>query len=124
MVRAMLSPRMTSLSLAILGGSAPRPLAIEAMSHPNGGSGPTFYPEHSFDAAHNFVGKQGVSFRSAAGDQITAKQSWTADRHTPTIVFTGKTRLGSACVACWGYRRSCKGSRIGQYAEVLDQIIR
>jgi hypothetical protein len=100
------------------------------MSHPYGGSGPEFYPTHSFDAARNFVGKQGVSFRSTAGKSITAVQSWTDDRQTPTIVFMGKNvfmrkkRLGSTCVACWGYRRSCKGSRIGQYAAVLDQIVR
>jgi hypothetical protein len=56
------------------------------MSHPNGGSGPVFYPKHNFDAVRNFVGNQGVSFRSTAGEKITAKQSWTADRHTPTIV--------------------------------------
>jgi len=94
------------------------------MSHPNGGLGHAFYPEHSFDEARNFIGTQGIGFRSTDGEKITATQSWTSDRQTPTIVFTGKTRLGSTCVACWGHWRSCKGSRIGRYGEVLDQIVR
>ena len=37
-------------------------------------------------------------------------------------VFIGeKNRHGSAYKVCWGYRIDCSSSRIGQYAEALDQ---
>jgi hypothetical protein len=60
---------------------------------------------------------------STTGQIITATQGWTKDGQTPTIVFKGEINHGSVCEACWGYRISCSGSRIGQYAEALDQII-
>ena len=91
--------------------------------HPNRGSGPTFRTKHSFEAARCFVGEQGVRFRSTTDEPVTATQAWTKDGHTPTIAFTSVTREGSACLACWGYRRSCSGSRIGEFAEALDQIM-
>jgi hypothetical protein len=93
------------------------------VSHPNRGSGPTFLPKHSFDSARAFVGMHGIRFRSTTGDKVTAIQGWTKDGHTPTIAFQGAAGEGSVCLACWGYRRSCNGSVIGEFAEALDRMI-
>jgi hypothetical protein len=70
------------------------------------------------------VGTLGVRFRSSTGEKVTATQGWTKDGYTATIIFGGATPHGSACVACWGYRRSCSGSRIGEFAKALDRIVR
>ena len=105
------------------GGTSPTVAASTAVAHPNRGSGPTFRTKHAFDMAYAFVGPRGITFQSTPGERITARQGWTKDGQTPTIVFHGKTRHGSVCVACWGYRISCSGSRIGQCAEALDRII-
>jgi hypothetical protein len=91
--------------------------------HPNRGSGPTFRTKHSFDAARAFVGAAGVRFRSTTSERVTATQAWTRDGYTPTIAFQAATGHGSACVACWGYHRSCSGAGIGEFAEALDRII-
>jgi hypothetical protein len=95
-----------------------------SVPHPNGGLGSTFRTRNAFDKSRTFVCPHGVEFRSTTGEKITATQGWTRDGQTPTIVFRGKTRHGSACIACWGYRLSCNGSRIGQCAEPLDEIVR
>jgi hypothetical protein len=94
------------------------------MAHPNGGKGNRFSPKHSFAQASAFVGTKGVTFRSTTGEQIYAQRGMARDGVTPTIVFNGeRTRHGSVCRACWGFRVDCNQSRIGQCAEALDAII-
>jgi len=94
------------------------------MAHPNGGSGHTFATRNTFAKAHAFVGTKGVRFHSTTGDKIIAKQGFARDGVTATIVFLGeRTRHGSACEACWGFRKDCNGSRIGQCAEALDSVV-
>ena len=94
------------------------------MAHPNGGSGGKFNAKHSFLEAYGFVGPQGVKFASTTGEQITATQALARKKTTPVIVFQGeRSRHGSACKACWGFRIDCNRSRIGQCAEALDSLI-
>jgi hypothetical protein len=94
------------------------------MPHPNGGSGPTFTPKHTFHQAHAYVGAKGVTFRSTTGERITASSRLAKDQSTPTIVFMGeRNRHGSVCASCWGFRTDCNGSWIGQCADALDAII-
>ena len=94
------------------------------MAHPSGGSGGEFNAIHSFSDAYSFVGSRGVTFSSTTGERITATQSLTRDRTTPTIVFQGeRSRHGSVCGACWGFRVDCNRSWVGQCAEALDRII-
>jgi hypothetical protein len=94
------------------------------MAHPDGGRGNGFYPKHSFDQAYAFVGTKGVEFRSTTGELIHARQGATRDGATPTNVFEGeRSTHGSACIACWGFRVACSGSRIDQCAEALDGVI-
>lgn len=59
-------------------------------------------------------------FFSTTQKQVTARQGATRDRITSTIVFEGH---GSVCNACWGFRLSCSGTRIGHCAEALDKVI-
>lgn len=94
------------------------------MAHPNGGSGNTFSTNNSFVQAFRYVGPHGVSFKSTTGEQISARHGKTRDGNTDTIVFMGeRSKHGSVCEACWGYRIDCNGSRIGQCAEALDGVI-
>ena len=94
------------------------------MAHPNGGSGSKFDAMHSFSEGYTFVGPRGVTFSSTTGEQITARQGFTRDKTTTTIVFQGqRNRHGSVCKACWGFRIDCNQSRVGQCAEALDGVI-
>jgi len=91
------------------------------MSHPNGGKGNQFVTRHTFDQAYAHVGSRGIIFKSTTGEQISANQGVAQDKVTKTIVFIGqKSRHGSVCSTCWGYRSDCNQSRIGQCSEALD----
>jgi hypothetical protein len=95
------------------------------MAHPEGGSGGTFEPKNPFTKVYDFVGMRGVTFPSTTGEQIEAAQGMARDKRTKTIVFRGeRTKHGSACSACWGFRTDCNQSWVGQCAEALDKIIR
>jgi len=94
------------------------------MAHPHGGDGNTFATKNSFAQAFSYVGPHGVSFKSTTGEQILASHGQTRDGNTDTIVFMGeRSRHRSTCEACWVYRIDCNGSRIGQCAEALDDVI-
>ena len=93
------------------------------MPHPDGGSGNTFPTRKTFDIAYARVGVGGVAFNSTTGEHITAEQSMAKDGITRTITFHGASgRIGNVCEACWGYRQSCSGTRIGQCSEALDAL--
>jgi len=98
------------------------------MAHPNGGHGNTFLTKHTFEQAYNYVGKKGASFNSTKNKGITATQGYAEDNKTKTIVFKGETdkksKHGNVCKACWGYRKSCCKSWIGQCAESLDKAFK
>jgi hypothetical protein len=95
------------------------------MAHPNGGQGAWFNPQHSFEEAYAFVGSSGVGFLSTTNEHIQARRGLARDRVTPTIAFQGeRTRQGSACKSCWGFRVNCNQTRIGQCAEALDSAIK
>lgn len=94
------------------------------MAHPNGGGGNIFPTNRSFIDAYKYVGLNGAIFKSTTGETIRAKQGTARDGITKTIVFYGeRNRHGSVCESCWGYRKDCNGSRIGQCAEALDKVI-
>jgi hypothetical protein len=92
------------------------------MAHPKGGIGNTFPTKHNFDQAYAHVGPRGTTFTSTTGERIFAKQGIAQDKVTKTIVYMGeRTRHGSACESCWGYRVDCNQARIGQCSEALDR---
>ena len=94
------------------------------MPHPQGGQGNMFQTQHTFDEAYAFVGVNGVEFESTTGEQMRAEQGIAQDGITPTIVLNGERHIhGRVCHACWGYRQSCTGERIGQGVEPLDDIV-
>jgi hypothetical protein len=75
-------------------------------------------------ATSSIMGAIKESSKEKAGEQILARHGKTRDGNTDTIVFIGeRSRHGSVCEACWGYRIDCNGSRIGQCAEALDNLI-
>lgn len=93
------------------------------MPHPNGGKGNTFRTTKTFADAYALVGAPGISFSSTTGETINATQSLAQDGVTLTIEFHGiNNRHGNVCEACWGFRESCTGSRIGQCTDALDLL--
>ena len=97
----------------------------EGMAHPSGGSGGQFKTAHTFAQAYIYVGTHGIRLRSTTGGKIIVTRGTTRDGEVDTLVFNGDNgiRHGSACAACWGYRKDCSGSRIGHCAEPLDENI-
>lgn len=95
------------------------------MPHPNGGRGNDFHTKHSFKDAFSYVQNspnQRHQFLSTTNETITASLGMTRDGIHNTIVFHGENggRVGNVCNACWGYRKNCSGTRIGQCVEGLD----
>jgi hypothetical protein len=94
------------------------------MAHPDGGQGNYFHPNHTFDQVVAYVGEVEVPFISTTGEKIIAIRGIAQDGITPTIVFKEeKSKHGNVCQQCWGYRRNCNGTRIGQCNEALDRQI-
>ena len=95
------------------------------MAHPEGGQGNSFPTRHGFEQAHTRVGG-GLRFPSTTGEPIIAELSFAADGATHTIVFSNRQgdRVANVCKACWGFRKSCSGTRVGQYVQGLDEFLR
>jgi hypothetical protein len=93
------------------------------MPHPSGSQGNNFRVHKSFKKAFNAVSSRGLAFRSTTGRAVRATQSLARDGVTEVIRFHGTngTLKGNVCAACWGFRLSCTGTRIGQYVEALDR---
>lgn len=90
------------------------------MSHPNGGQGNTFPITYSFRKAFEKLEAGDFAFKSNTGGNMTATRSNTAGGHD-AIVFHGENVMhGNVCSACWGYRMSCTGTRIGHAVEAFD----
>ena len=90
-------------------------LRVFGMAHPNGGKGNTFPTKYSFEEALAGIGDGVLHFKSTTGDDATAKAGF-YDGGGLTIYFKGH---GNVCSACWGFRRNCSGSNIGQVVEPL-----
>lgn len=94
------------------------------MPHPHGGSGNTFQTKQTFESAYAKIGSSGKSFQSTRDKKINAVQSMAADGITQTITFYSENgRVGNVCKACWGFRKNCSGTRIGQCSEALDELV-
>ena len=91
------------------------------MAHPVGGQGSMFHTNHTFQEVTQHVGNAAIQFISTTGELITAHTAMAEDGITNVFVFTGDNhRHGSACDACWGNRKGCNGSYIGQCVEAMD----
>lgn len=94
------------------------------MPHPDGGQGVFFEYIHSFSKAYEFVGENGLTFKSSTGEKIKANRSKAGDGITLTIVFVGEnSKHGNVCNACWGYGKNCSSTRIKHCSEPLDKLI-
>lgn len=93
------------------------------MAHPDGGHGNKFKTKHTFEQAYAAVGG-GFPFQSTQGKLTEARVGVTGDG-TQAISFYMEdgSRGGNVCQACWGFRRSCSDTRIGQWVEGLDQSL-
>jgi hypothetical protein len=94
------------------------------MGHPVGGQGNSFPTRYNFEQAHTRVGG-GLRFPSTTREEMLAELSFAFDGTTHTIAFSNRkgNRVGNVCKACWGFRKSCTGTRIGQYVQGLDNFI-
>jgi hypothetical protein len=91
------------------------------MPHPNRGQGNAFDVTHTFQDAFIAIGENSIQFNSTTGEQVTVTQSLAEDGVTEVLVFVGLNgRVGNVCAACWGFRKNCFGTRIGQCVEGLD----
>lgn len=91
------------------------------MGHPDGGRGNFFKIYHNFQHAFDYVGSDGIYFKSTNWERIFATQSNALDAVTTTTTFKGEnSRHGNVYSACWGFRKNCSGTRIGQCVEGLD----
>lgn len=93
------------------------------MSHSNGGQGNTFHVTHSFQEAFSKLEAGDFAFKSNTGENMTATTGRTREG-MDTIVFRGENVThGNVCVACWGYRSNCCGTRVGQAVEAFDRVL-
>lgn len=94
------------------------------MGHPEGGQGSKFATRHSFRQAYASIG-EGLQFSSTKGNLTTARHGNT-ESGAPAInfYFDSGERAGNVCEGCWGFRKSCVGTRIGQWVEGLDRFLR
>jgi len=93
------------------------------MPHPEGGKGNIFQTSFSFQQAYEFIGTNGVTFKSTEDECMYAKRGKT-DKGLKAIVFIGeRSRHGNVCEKCWGFRLNCSGAHIGQCSEGLDKKI-
>ena len=94
------------------------------MGHPDGGQGCTFQARHTFAQACAAVGDGILEFQSTTGRRTTARLGLT-DAGQQTIAFRRENGGwgGNVCENCWGFRISCGGTRVGQWAEGLDDFL-
>jgi|ERR1700679_1969449 len=94
------------------------------MGHPVGGQGNSFSTRYSFEQAQTRVGG-GLRFPSSTREEMLAELRFAIDGTTHTIAFSNRDGdlIGNVCKACWGFRKSCTGTRIGQYVQGLDEFI-
>lgn len=93
------------------------------MPHPNGGQGATFPVIHSFHDVYAKLDTQDIQFLSNTGEVLIATTGKTQNGQN-TMVFRGENVThGNVCAACWGFRKSCSGTRIGHAVEALDQAL-
>lgn len=81
------------------------------MPHPEGGFGNRFQTFCTFEQAFSFIQQKGkYSFQSTTDKKVIAQIGKT-EGGDKTIVFLDH---GNVCFACWGYRKNCSNTRIGQ----------
>lgn len=93
------------------------------MGHPDGGQGAKFSTRHTFRQAYSSVGN-GLRFLSTTNKPTTAQLGVT-EEGADAIVFYRENGGwgGNVCESCWGFRRSCSDTRIGQWVQGLDQFL-
>lgn len=93
------------------------------MPHPDGGQGNTFPTRHTFAQACAGVGN-GIEFNSTTGKKTTARLGLTEHGERAIVFYREHGEWGgNVCVSCWGFRKSCLGTRVGQWAQTLDSFL-
>ena len=93
------------------------------MAHGDGGQGSTFPTKHTFAQARAGIGNV-VSFKSNTGKKTTAIPGLTEDGEKAIAFYREHGGWGgNVCGDCWGFRTSCIGTRVGQWAEALDKFL-
>lgn len=93
------------------------------MPHLDGGRGAKFKTRYTFECAYKAVG-DGFSFLSTKDKPTKARVSVTRDGAQAISFFMEDgNRGGNVCENCWGFRRNCSDTRIGQWVEGLDRSL-
>ena len=95
------------------------------MPHSDGGQGGTFPTRHTFGQACVAVGVgNGIQFNSTTGRTTTARLGLTESGQQAIAFYREHGEWGgNVCQDCWGFRTSCIGTRIGQWAQALDEFL-
>jgi hypothetical protein len=82
------------------------------MPHPDGGRGNKFKTRNGFD------------FLSTKDKPTKARVSVTDDgAQAISFYMEDGSRGGNVCESCWGFRRNCSDTRIGQWVERLNRSL-
>jgi len=93
------------------------------MPHPDGGRGNKFKTRYTFKQAYKAVGG-GFNFLSTTNKPTTARVGATDDgAQAISFYMENGGRGGNVCQSCWGFRRNCSDTRIGQWVEGLDRSL-
>jgi hypothetical protein len=93
------------------------------MPHPDGGRGSKFKTQYAFKQAYKAVGN-GFDFLSTKDKPTKARVGVTDDgAQAITFYMEDGSRGGNVCQTCWGFRRNCSDTRIGQWVEGLDRSL-
>ena len=93
------------------------------MPHPDGGHGNKFKTQHTFKQAYKIVG-DGFDFLSTRNKPTRARIGVTDDgAQAISFYMEDGSRGGNVCQSCWGFRRNCSDTRVGQWVEGLDRFL-
>ena len=93
------------------------------MPHPDGGRGSKFKTQYTFKQAYKAVG-DGFDFLSTKDKPTKACVSATDDgAQAISFYMEDGSRGGNVCESCWGFRRNCSDTRIGQWVEGLNRSL-
>ncbi|MFZ0731063.1 MAG: hypothetical protein WAM79_01940 [Candidatus Sulfotelmatobacter sp.] len=93
------------------------------MPHPDGGRGSKFKTRSTFKQAYKAV-SDGFNFLSTKDKPTKARVSVTRDGAKGISFFMEDGSRGcNVCESCWGFRRNCSDTRIGQWVEGLNRSL-
>ena len=79
---------------------------------------------HSFDEVYTHLNQVGkINLKTSVGTNFQASSSTARDGRSVIRFFQDGKEYGRAYKCCWGHYYNCNRTRIGMYAESLDNLI-